>query len=317
MERNADGMEHESGFREEQRKAIARRDRLYAAVGFLLGLAIVGIVWYGYPRLESQAETAAQLKNMQATIDGLDGQIKAADAKSDAAARDQQDLRGSMQKLGQRWTARIEAATRQAQQASAEAFRQAQARIDDQLHGVEARMNRLESASANATNQVADLQRELKQVRGDLAQQANELREVRQDMRDDHGVAMQMANLKNSEERNRKDVNAIMDSLEPRRVTFEVKKNQDTEVAPGISLKLTSIDPMFHRVNGWIFTMPDRRTLWLHNQSTEEPVTFYGDKDGKKREMVLTNVTKGGATGYVLLPKEEASKQVAGLRQTQ
>lgn len=318
MFRNHEGEEPEAYFTDKQWHAIVWRDRLLALGGFVLALAIGAIAWYGYPRLRGESEAINQIKNVQTQIDGIGGQIKAADAKVDAKVdgweHDRQDLRDQMQKLGQRLTARMESASKRAEQASADMFRQAQARMDDQMRGVEARMSRVESSSANANTQIAELQRQLGQVRGELAQQASEIRSVRQDMRNDTTM-QQVAELKNSEERDRKDVNSIIDSLDVRRVAFEVRKNQNVEVAPGVSLKLTSIDTTFHRVNGWMFLMPDRRTLWLHGQSVQEPVTFYGDKDGKKRELVLTSVSKSGATGYVLLPKEEGSKEVAGLRQ--
>ena len=60
--------------------------------------------------------------------------------------------------------------------------------------------------------------------------------------------------------------------------------------------------------------MPDRRTIWLKGQNAGEPVSFYGHEDGKKRELVITNVTKGSVTGYLLLPGESAGREIASTR---
>jgi hypothetical protein len=62
-----------------------------------------------------------------------------------------------------------------------------------------------------------------------------------------------------------------------------------------------------------MWLMPDRRTIWLKGQGAQEPVVFYGVKDGKKREMVITNVTKNSITGYLLLP-DEAPSEIAAAR---
>jgi sortase A len=88
-----------------------------------------------------------------------------------------------------------------------------------------------------------------------------------------------------------------------KRVTFEVSKGHSRQVSPGISLGLTGIGLSHLRVNGWIWVMPDRRTIWLRDQGTQEPVVFYGHLDGRRRELVITRVTTNSVIGYVLVPK--------------
>jgi sortase A len=89
-----------------------------------------------------------------------------------------------------------------------------------------------------------------------------------------------------------------------KRVTFEVSKGHSRQVSPGISLGLTGIGLSRLRVNGWIWVMPDRRTIWLRDQGTQEPVVFYGHLDGRRRELVITRVTTNSVIGYVLVPKD-------------
>jgi len=89
-----------------------------------------------------------------------------------------------------------------------------------------------------------------------------------------------------------------------RRVTFEVSKDHSRQVSPGISLGVTGIERAHLRVNGWIWVMPDRRTIWLREQSAREPVIFYGYRDGKQRELVITSVATNSVKGYLLLPEE-------------
>jgi sortase A len=87
-----------------------------------------------------------------------------------------------------------------------------------------------------------------------------------------------------------------------KRVTFEVSKGHSLQVSPGISLGLTGIGLSHLRVNGWIWLVPDRRTIWLRDQGTQDPVVFYGYRDGKRRELVITRVTTNSVIGYVMVP---------------
>jgi len=88
------------------------------------------------------------------------------------------------------------------------------------------------------------------------------------------------------------------------RINFVVPKNHSRQLTPGISLGVDQIDLTNQRVNGWMWIMPDRRTIWLRDQGTRDPVVFYGYKDGRRRELVITNVTKSSAAGYLLQPEE-------------
>jgi sortase A len=91
------------------------------------------------------------------------------------------------------------------------------------------------------------------------------------------------------------------------RVTFEVSKDHSRQLSPGISLGLTGIELAHLRVNGWIWVMPDRRTIWLRDHSAREPVVFYGHLDGKQRELVITGITTNSVKGYLLGPEDRTS----------
>lgn len=87
-----------------------------------------------------------------------------------------------------------------------------------------------------------------------------------------------------------------------RRLTFWVSERHSRELAPGISFGLSGTDAARHRANGWIWLVHDRRTIWLRDQNVREPVIFYGHRDGIKRELVITHITRSSVSGYLLLP---------------
>jgi len=153
-------------------------------------------------------------------------------------------------------------------------------------------------------------------MRSQVARQADDLASIRSNIEESGATNQrQLVGLQQSEEADRRDVDAIGHKLAVHRVDFEVTKNHSRELAEGISLGVTSTDMAHRYVSGWMWVMPDRRTIWLKNQNASQPVVFYSREDGKKRELVINNVTKGSVTGYLLLPGESGGdREVASAR---
>src|SRR5207244_796915 len=85
-----------------------------------------------------------------------------------------------------------------------------------------------------------------------------------------------------------------------RRVSFELRKGASRQLSPGISFGLTATDPYSHEISGWMWVMPDRRTIWLKAQGTHNPVVFYSRADGRRRELRITHVAANSAAGYLV-----------------
>jgi len=85
-----------------------------------------------------------------------------------------------------------------------------------------------------------------------------------------------------------------------RRIAFEVGRNRSRELAPGISLGVTSTDPARKSVDAWLWLVHDRRTIWLREQTEGNPVSFEtGDNHGQWR-LVVTQITTGSIRGYLV-----------------
>lgn len=83
------------------------------------------------------------------------------------------------------------------------------------------------------------------------------------------------------------------------RVGFEIPKDHSRQLAPGIWFGVTETNVESHSVKGWMWLMPERKTIWLRDRSTDEPVVFYSARDGKRRELRVTKVLSGAVTGYL------------------
>jgi len=90
----------------------------------------------------------------------------------------------------------------------------------------------------------------------------------------------------------------------PGRVAFQIGKSRSRQLAPGISLGVSDVDPLAREVDGWLWVMPDRRTIWLRNHPAHEPLIFY--QDGERRELMIAGVANGVASGYLLMRQQPA-----------
>jgi len=75
-----------------------------------------------------------------------------------------------------------------------------------------------------------------------------------------------------------------------RGVSLEITKDRSRQLAPGISMGVTGISSGRQRVDGWMWVMPDRHTIWLHARRTHDPVFFYRRSDGHMHELVITSI---------------------------
>ncbi len=87
----------------------------------------------------------------------------------------------------------------------------------------------------------------------------------------------------------------------PGRVDFNIAREHSRQLAPGISLGVEATNPRRQQMDGWMWLMPDRRTIWLRDRETKDPLVFYLYEDGKRRELVITRVTATSVTGYLQL----------------
>jgi hypothetical protein len=115
----------------------------------------------------------------------------------------------------------------------------------------------------------------------------------------------EFAAVKSTQQRDRHDFDAYADKFAVKRVDFEVAKNRDSTVAPGISLQVNGTDVSYQRVSGSVLAS-DGHTTWLRQLKVQEPVFLTSFADGRTRELVITRVSKTGAVGYVLVPAQDA-----------
>ncbi len=269
---------------------------------FLVAIAIAALGWYGYPYFKQLPGVLAQFPTLQKSFEGMTTRMTDAESQIKNWAGGQQELRAHVAEIENSLGARIQAARKQAEALSDKVHQRVEAELAAQTQATDAKLARLESQdAANYTK----LQTEVATLREETARQAEQLRSVRTDVeRDGANRDQQLVSLNQQMGRQEHDVESINNQLAVKRVDFEVTRNHSQQLTDEISLGITGTDITHRRVNGWMWIIPDRRTIWLHNQAAQEPVIYYGYHDGKRHEVIFTNVAKNSVSGYLVLPAD-------------
>jgi len=84
---------------------------------------------------------------------------------------------------------------------------------------------------------------------------------------------------------------------DPQSVRFEIVSGHSAEIAPGLSLGISGARN--GHADGWMWIMPDRRSVVFKNQGVGRPLVFF--QDGERRELTLTRAASDAVSGSVYL----------------
>ena len=291
-----------------------RRHHVSTAFLVLLTIGLVAAGWYAYPRLSRHDSLLSQmpgtLTDIQKDVSTLGDQAKSTDAKIGDWGNRQEELRGQLNKARTDLVARIDSARKQASDASNALIQRARSDFANQVDSIKTQLAKLETSGASDREQIARLQQELAQVRTQMTRQGEELASVQGRVTQNAAASdKEFASVKSTQQQDRHDFDAYADKFAVKRVDFEVTKNRESTVAPGISVQVNSTDVSYQRLSGSVLAS-DGHTVWLRQLKVQEPVFLTSFADGRTRELVITRVNRTGAVGYVLMPAQDATSPV-------
>jgi len=270
-------------------------------VAFLLVVAIAGLCWYGYPTLKKVPGMLAQFPTIQKSLEGINAQLADSENRFKAWSNNQIQLQEHVAEVEKAMGSSIQAVRKQAQDLSERVYQRVHADLAAQNQVTDARIARLESSSQADRANVEKLQNELAAVHQDTASQ---IQSVRSEMdREGADRDQKLVTLNEQVGRQSRDVEGLSQKLAVKRVPFEVTRNHSQHLTEDVSLGVTGTDISHNSITGWMWVMPDRRTIWLRGQGVQQPVVFY-NRDGKRSELVITNVAKNSVSGYLILPAD-------------
>ena len=297
---------------DENWRETRRRPRfLGLAAGGALALAVAGAAWYAFPTLKRHESLLAQSGGMKRSLETLGGRLDQQNAKLGESSNGLEELRQQIADLRRETRSRIAIAKKQAGQSTDEMFQRVEKQVSGEMDGIKTKIARLELSRDADQVQIADLQNEVLQLHKEVAEESRQLTDR---IAENSSVAQRhIEEVQASEDRDRKEVEKLNRKLAVRRIDFEVSKGRNAELAPGISLEISGTNVEYRRVSGWIWVTADRRTIWLREQGAQEPVVFYGNEDGRRRELVITSVTPHAAVGYLLIPEDREKAETAAV----
>ncbi len=264
---------------------------LWAAFAILL-LTLIGVATYGYLALDKENIQLSQIPEVAESVKLVGGRMAAAEARLHEMSFDWQALRQSFAELDKKVNSRTSATRKYAEKLTAQLESRVQNRMDERAAVLEARIRELQSEQQTDRGQLAQLRNELAGIQSGITAVRHQ---AGQDL---NGLSQRVA-------ANEQQLIELNEELEPERVDFEVVKKRQHELAPEISLQVTKTNVRYQRFSGWIRYAPEGRTLWVHDQGVQQPVTFYTKRGDEMYELVVTRVTKDSAVGYLLLPMAE------------
>jgi hypothetical protein len=268
----------------------------------LLLATIIGLGWYFYPSLSQAPAIMAQFPGLQKSFGDMGSRVTATEARLQDWFAGQHELQQRVADLQKETESRFRYARKQAGELRAELSKRIHGEVLAQTEVLETKLAKLEAKSEADQALIGKLQTDLAALRDETEKQAAQLEGVHNQIEHDGANRdQQIASLNDQVGRENHDVQDLTNKLAVKRVDFEVTRNHSRDLGDGISLGITGTDVSHRRVTGWVWVMPDRRTVWLHDQGAQEPVVFYGLRDGKRKELVITNVTKDSISGYLLL----------------
>jgi hypothetical protein len=277
------------------------RRRKYLGLGIAMAL-LVGVVTAGYyysrPIQEKYQSILAQWPALQQSVSATSARVNSLENDVRAWAGDRRVLEGRMTKLESQAGQTLKAAKKQAEETALALERRLEARTNRRLDAVESRVDQLdgeqEAAQQQDSARLARLEQDVAALRQDATRQIATVR---------HEGRAELVQVDQKVDRNRRDLDAVSDEVGRERVAFEVSKNHSRELVPGISLGLTRTDVRYRKFDGWVWLLPDRRTVWVKGQGAQQPVVFYSKLDHRPYELVITHVAGKSVAGYLVTPR--------------
>lgn len=256
----------------------------------LVLLGLIGVGAYAYQLHESQEARLGQLPTAQAALASLGGEIHLMEQKLTAWSSDQQGLSERLQKLERATRSNLQLTRKFAQDIGESLRVQLSAEMNQRADKLDARMEALETQQEHQKTQMAALEQDVRK----------ELTALRADS--NRGIARVNDRVND----NVQSVYALTQEVRPRRMDFEINQGQLLELTPNLHMQLTDTNVKRQRFDGWVTLFPDGRTSRIREQSAHQAVRLYHKDGGAPYELVITDVGKDFAIGYLLLPNPPA-----------
>jgi hypothetical protein len=280
-----------------------RRKRRWWIGGTLAAAAVAAGLWLGLPHATEFNSMRNWFPGAQKTVESLGTRMTKLESDARNWVAERAIVKEALPKLQHDLAAKMQLTQKYAKELNDKLYARLSTDIDARASEAAARINRLEQAERAGGRQVAVLEAELARINHELKQHESRFAASEANQHQDKQMlARDVSSLGQRIDDNRNALQTLENGLTVQQVDFELSRNRSKEIVEGLSLCVTNIDIARRQVKGWMWIMPDRKTIWVRNHGALRPLIFYTESDEKPREVVFTRMTKDSVVGYVLLP---------------
>ena len=280
----------------------SRNGLVWASLG-LLTAGFVAAGAFGYEQIEANRNALPDLATNQ-SVEALQGQVDSLDGRlSNLVGRvaTSDTVEGLVTRIGE-----VEGALRrgleatrgdiaEVREASADLEWRIQSTVEACTSPIRERLAELESAEQGCRVDLMALEQKVEALGLSMESQVA-------DLRHDESLANQQIEGRIAGTERRLDI--VSYAVDKSRFDFEMYKDFDEQVAPGVTLHLTDVDRRFQNVSGWIWLVDDVRFLRIEDHPIQQSLVFYTHQDERPYELIFTRVTESAAVGYMRVPSD-------------
>lgn len=259
-----------------------------------LTVALAAVVAYGYAILQQQGIQVEQVPGLAKSLPAIAQHLGNVERRLADSRIDQQNLASQVHAIDVQSKAALGQTQQQTGQLVANMKASVLKGLNQQTATLQAQLNQLTS-ERNADKA------HMAQVEAQLSQAQSELETARNDF------TSQVAALREQQGQEHRELTSLSDSLPTRQVAFEVQKNHQDEVIPGVSFQLTKADVRHQRFDGTIASAAGSQKVSVQGQSARSPVVFFPSEHAKPYVMVVTSVSQKAVSGYLLVPARNST----------
>ena len=293
--------EEEIGLQRDEYDRYEWRTKVLSGILVVLIVLLAVAVWFIYPIWRDQQKAVADILGLQTVTNSLGGRMGSVETNMGKMTAVFPALAQRMNQL----ESNLKTARDQAQAAATQVGQ----RLRQDLKSIQSRIFSLESNQRESSErviqlqkQVADLQREIATMREEASTATGKIKELNDAQQTS---TRDLSGLNERVTTNQTALSTLANHVDRKRIEFEVSNRQAKEVAPDIYLTLTHADTKKQEVDATLKLGQDGGYVTIRGQGIRKSVLFHIPDERRPIELVFTQISKNGASGYLMMPAPE------------
>jgi hypothetical protein len=277
-----------------------RRIKRISMILVVLFLVFLAALWLVYPTLRDEKQAMADIFGLKNAAGGLGERMNSVETSVGK-------MTAGLPALVDQLQANMKSNMQSVHDQTAQAEQQIRAEMNKGLQGIQSRLGGVESNQKEASahinqmqSQITQLNRELTSMKEQASASAAQLQQLKEGQATH---AQTLSGLNEAVATNRTAIAGVTNRIDRQQVDFKVSKGQKTtQVTGNIDLTLKHVDVGKQEVDASLDLGGKNGDLPIRGQGLRKPVLFYMPGVSRPVELVFTEITKEGVSGYLLMP---------------